>query len=249
MRHLFTQCFRAHKRIWLAGLAVICASSTALAQIPGEVPPGAPEIPHVDPDKAYLFAHMTSEHYGVLYYSVSLDGLNWRRLNGGKPVSEDYHGHASITRAPDGRYILVGNKSDSDPYVRFWSSTDLIRWTPSGTYRPDLSGVRGLPNPLQRLGAPKLFFDKASAKFLLTWHTPNVPHTPADPERYWASQRTLYVLSSDLETFDGPPKLLFDWDIATIDAIIMPGDEGKVSNGVQKGPPIGVEEGPPLRIC
>ncbi len=209
----------------------LSAAVPALAQVPGtvpdEVPPGAPETPYVDRAKAYLFAHMTKERYGVLYYSVSLDGLNWRRLNGGRPVSQEYHGHASIARMPDGRYILVGNKSDSDPFVRFWVSSDLIRWSPYGTYKPDLSQVRGMANPLQRLGAPKLFYDKASAKYLLTWHTPNVPHTPADPERYWASQRTLYVLSSDLKTFEGPPKLLFDWDIATIDTVIVPGDDGE----------------------
>lgn len=214
--------------IWLAlSTAPLPALAQATGALPPEVPPGAPERPYVDPAKAYLFAHMTKEHYGVLYYSVSLDGLNWRRLNGGGPVSQEYHGHASITRMPDGRYILVGNKSDSDPFVRFWVSSDLIHWRPHGTYKPDLSQVRGLSNPLQRLGAPKLFYDKASAKYLLTWHTPNVPHTPADPERYWASQRTLYVLSSDLKTFEGPPKLLFDWDIATIDTVIVPGDDGQ----------------------
>jgi len=207
-------------------LAIAAACGSLHAQAP-EVPPGAPETPYVDPAKAYLFAHMTKEHYGTLYYSVSLDGLHWRRLNGGKPVSDDYHGHPSIIKGPDGRYILVGNKSDSDPFVRFWTSSDLIRWTPSGAYQPDLSAVKGFPHPLQRLGAPKLFYDKASARYLLTWHTPNVPHTPEDPERYWSSQRTLYMVSKDLKTFDGPPKLLFDWNIATIDTIILPSDDGK----------------------
>ncbi|MFT4054733.1 MAG: glycosyl hydrolase family 43, partial [Novosphingobium sp.] len=85
-----------------------------------EVVPGAPETPYIDPDKAYLFAHMTKERYGVLYYSVSRDGLHWQQVNGGRPVSEDYHGHASIARGADGRYYLVGNKSDDDPYIRFW---------------------------------------------------------------------------------------------------------------------------------
>lgn len=192
-----------------------------------EVPPGAPEKPYVDPTRAYLFAHMTKERYGVLYYSVSLDGVTWRRLNGGRPVSEDYHGHASIARGPDGRYILVGNKSDDDPMVRFWVSDDLIRWTPFGTYQPDLRGIAGHPNPLPRIGAPKLFFDKPSGKFLLTWHTPNVPWVPEDPERLWASQRTLYVVSRDLKRFEGKPRLLFDWNIATIDTTIVPGEDGK----------------------
>lgn len=211
----------------LAGALLLGGTAAAQQEGPVETPPGAPVIPYVDPAKAYLFAHMTSEHYGVLYYSVSLDGLHWRRLNGGNPVYPDYHGHPSIARLPDGRYILVGNKSDSDNLIRFWSSPDLIHWTPYSTVQPDLSKVRGFPNPLPRLGAPKIFFDKPSGKFLLTWHTPNVPWVKEDPERLWASQRTLYMTSRDLKTFDGPPKLLFDWDIATIDTFIVPGDDGK----------------------
>lgn len=217
---------------WIAFAAVIgvgALSGSAVAQTapPHEVPPGAPETPYVHPDKAYLFAHMTKERYGVLYYSASLDGLHWQRLNGGQPVSSDYHGHASIAKAPDGRYFLVGNKSDEDPLIRFWTSTDLIRWTPYGTYRPDLSDIPGLAHPLQRIGAPKLFFDKTSGRFLLTWHTPTVPGSADDPERYWASQRTLYALSRDLKRFEGPPRRLFDWDMATIDTVIVPDDEGQ----------------------
>ncbi|WP_439571889.1 glycosyl hydrolase family 43 [Sphingomonas sp.] len=221
----------------LIGLSLLVPSLSAAAQAGGaatpaaatqalEVPPGAPETPYVHPDKAYLFAHMTKERYGVLYYSVSVDGLHWRRLNGGKPVSADYHGHASIAQGPDGRYFLVGNKSDSDPLIRFWVSTDLIRWTPYGTYQPSLSDIPGHANALQRIGAPKLYYDKPSSQFLLTWHTPTVPGIPADPERYWASQRTLYVVSKDLKTFDKAPRRLFDWDLATIDTIIQPDPEG-----------------------
>ena len=54
----------------------------------------------------------------------------------------------------------------------------------------------------------------------MTWHTPHKEGTEEDPERYWASQRTLYVLSKDLKIFEGPPKMLFDWNIGTIDVII-----------------------------
>ena len=61
-----------------AAVAVAAMASAQTAPVVGEVSPGAPEVPHVDPSKAYLFAHMTKERYGVLYYSVSLDGLRWR---------------------------------------------------------------------------------------------------------------------------------------------------------------------------
>nr|WP_308461882.1 glycosyl hydrolase family 43 [Sphingomonas folli] len=190
------------------------------------VPPGAPETPYVAPDRAYLFAHMTKERYGVLHYSVSRDGLHWQQLNRGAPVSSDYHGHASIARGGDGRYYLVGNRGDDDPLIRFWVSDDLVRWTPFGTYRPRLQGIAGLAHAMQRIGAPKLFYDAPSRRFLLTWHTPTVPGTPDDPERYWASQRTLYVSSPDLRRLGEAPRRLFGWEMATIDTFVVPNDAG-----------------------
>ncbi|RJF90636.1 glycosyl hydrolase family 43 [Sphingomonas cavernae] len=177
-------------------------------------------------DSAYLLAHMTKERYGILYYSISLDGLHWTQVNGGRPVSADYHGHASIAQGGDGRYYLVGNKSDDDPEIRFWVSDDLVNWKSFGTYRPNLRKAVGQPHALQRIGAPKLYYDKPSKQFLLTWHTPNVPGSDEDPERYWASQRTLYVVSKDLVRFDKQPRRLFSWDMATIDTIVQPNPEG-----------------------
>jgi len=206
--------------------AVALALGTSAPGLTQNVPPGAPETPAVDPERAYLFAHMTRERYGVLYYSVSLDGLHWRRVNRGNPVSSDYHGHASIARGGDGRYFLVGNRSDEDPLIRFWVSNDLIRWTPYATYQPDLADIAGHANALQRIGAPKLLFDPASQSFLLTWHTPNVPGAKEDPERYWASQRTLYVTGKDLAKLPAKPTRLFAWDMATIDTIVQPNPAG-----------------------
>lgn len=191
-----------------------------------QVAPGGPVTRAVDPTKAYLFAHMTKGRYGVLHYSVSLDGFDWERVNGGEPVSRDYRGHASIAQGADGRYYLVGNNSDEDPLIRFWVSDDLLSWTPHSTYRPDLRDIAGHPHPLPRIGAPKLFFDKASGRFLLSWHTPNENGDRDDPERYWASQRTLYVLSRDLKTFADKPRRLFTWDMATIDTVIQPDPRG-----------------------
>lgn len=207
-------------------LRALLASLALAAAAPAQVPPGAPFTPPVEPDRAFLFAHMTSQRYGVLYYSVSLDGFTWRRVNGGRPVSEEYRGHASIARGPDGRYYLVGNRNDGDPFIRFWTSDDLIRWRPFGTYRPELRGVPGHAGALQRIGAPKLYWDEPSSRFLLTWHTPNVPGSDADPERYWASQKTLYVTSPDLRRFADGPRRLFAWDMATIDTVIARDDDG-----------------------
>jgi hypothetical protein len=211
---------------WVGRLAAGIAALAALLPAAAQVAPGGPVTPHVDPVRAYLFAHMTKERYGVLHYSVSLDGFHWTRLNRGKPVSSDYRGHASIAQGPDNRYYLVGNNSDEDPFIRFWVSDDLVRWTPFGSYRPDLSDIPGHPHAMQRIGAPKLLFDKRTGQFLLTWHTPNEDGNRDDPERYWASQRTLYVQSPDLRTFAAKPRRLFSWDMATIDTIVQPDPRG-----------------------
>jgi hypothetical protein len=160
---------------------------------------------------------MMDGDYGRLYYTVSLDGLHWKRLNGGKSVFEEYHGHSDICQGHDGRYYLVGNRGDGAPDIKFWVSDDLIKWTKYSDVTPDLKNVPGYPDPLPRIGAPKMFYDKASEQYILTWHTPHLPGTKEDPERYWASQRTLYLLSKDLKTFSNPPRRLFPWDMATID--------------------------------
>src|SRR6516225_3199201 len=78
--------------------------------------------------EAYLFSHMVDGDYGHLYYTVSLDGLHWKKLNGGKRVFEEYRGHSDICKGHDGRYYLVGNRNDSAPDITVWVSDDLVKW-------------------------------------------------------------------------------------------------------------------------
>lgn len=74
-------------------------------------PPG--QVKGADPkNEAYLFAHMVDGDYGRLYYTVSLDGLHWKRLNGGKRVFEEYRGHSDIGKGHDGKYYLIGNRNE-----------------------------------------------------------------------------------------------------------------------------------------
>lgn len=182
---------------------------------PGQASPGTAV------NEAYLFAHMTHSDYGRLYYSVSLDGLYWTMLNDGNRVFNDYRGHPDICKGHDGRYYLVGNRNDASPVINFWVSDDLITWTPYSSVTPDLKKTPNYASAMQRIGAPKLFYDADSKQYILTWHTPHEGVDPNLPEPYWASQRTLYLTSPDLKTFAPLPKKLFEnWDMATIDVII-----------------------------
>ena len=196
---------------------ILCINLYSSAQQPN--PPGQAGGDSAK-NKAYLFAHMTHKDYGHLYYSVSLDGLHWFNLNDGKRVFEDYRGHPDICKGHDGRYYIVGNNSDGSPDINFWVSSDLITWTKYSTYTPDLKSTPDYSYALQRIGAPKLFYDESSSQYIMTWHTPHLQGTKEDPERYWASQRTLYVLSKDLKTFSDHPTRLFSWSMGTIDVSI-----------------------------
>ena len=199
-------------------LISVCNFAQLAAQQPN--PPGQVSKPEEAKNQAYLFAHMLHRDYGRLYYTVSLDGLHWTQLNGNSRVFENYRGHPDICKGHDGRYYLVGNNNDADPQIHIWVSDDLIDWQPYSLYTPDLKSIPDYPNPLQRIGAPKLYFDQETKQYILTWHTPHQEGTKEDPERYWASQRTLYVLSKDLKSFEGTPRKLFGWNMGTIDVFI-----------------------------
>ena len=178
---------------------------------PGQVKDGDKPV-----NEAYLFAHMTHQDYGELYYSVSLDGLHWYALNDRKRVFDEYHGHPDICKGHDGRYYIAGNKSDGSPDINFWVSEDLITWEKHSTLTPNLKSTPDYSYALQRIGAPKIYFDQDSKQYVVTWHTPH----KEGGEIYWASQRTLYVLSKDLKTFSDHPTRLFEWDMGTIDVFI-----------------------------
>tara|TARA_R110002049_G_scaffold301166_1_gene493045 strand:- start:1809 stop:2828 length:1020 start_codon:yes stop_codon:yes gene_type:complete len=209
------------KHIFLTTFLVVTVN--LIAQQPN--PPGQVKDGEKPVNEAYLFAHMMHGDYGELYYTVSLDGLHWLQLNDGKRVFEDYHGHPDIVKGHDDRYYIVGNQGDGAPDINIWVSKDLINWGKHSVFTPDLKKT---PNydPLQRIGAPKLFYDEASNQYVMTWHTPHLNGTKEDAERYWASQRTLYVTSKDLKTFSETPKRLLEWEMGTIDVLIRKA-EGK----------------------
>ncbi len=107
---------------------IVCALTVAPVRAQMPDPPGQVGTGEHAEYEAYLFAHMMEGDYGHLYYSVSVDGLHWEMLNGGRRVFEDYRGHASICKGHDGRYYLVGNRGDDRPDINFWVSEDLVTW-------------------------------------------------------------------------------------------------------------------------
>lgn len=155
-----------------------------------------------------------------MYYSVSLDGLHWHSLNGKKEFSKSIKAIPTFVKDTTEGTTLLVTPVIHHRISNIWVSDDLIIWEKFNTFTPDLKSTPDYSYALQRIGAPKLFFDESSRQYVLTWHTPHKESTKEDPEGYWASQRTLYVLSKDLKTFSDHPTRLFDWNMGTIDVFI-----------------------------
>ncbi|MCM5661804.1 glycoside hydrolase family protein [Galbibacter mesophilus] len=176
----------------------------------------------------YLFAHMTKQDYGGLYYSISKDGVKWKALNEGNRIDSLYRGHPDIAQGRNGNYYMIGFKGESEKPV-LWQSNGLLSWNISKNIPEEvfLDTPGYLANP-GWLGAPKMFFDKASDQYIICWHAQK--EGTSGRER-WTSMRTFYALSKDLETFSKPARL-FDFDteadreMATIDVIIRKNDDG-----------------------
>ncbi len=168
--------------------------------------------------RACLFAHMMEGDYGRLYYAVSLDGMIWKSLNGGKRVKDDYRGHPDITKGPDGSYYLIGNDEDRK-VMRIWQSKDLIEWKLHADYAPDFNILPQHHTPRDVGGAPKIFFDIVGQQFVITWHGSPYPGEETPGNHRWSNMRTLYVTTKDFKKFSDP-KRLFQFDLPTIDVIL-----------------------------
>lgn len=172
----------------------------------------------------YLFVHMTDQNYGRMFYSVSRDGLVWETLNGGKVILETYLGHPTLTRGGDGKYYMIGVSTGQTPhYPILWFSDDLVVWG-HRDLSPDIFDVSAFDykNDTYYYGAPKVWYDSASGRYIITWHAGITGVDNAQEE--WESKRTFYILTEDFETFT-PADRLFDFtgddaDMATIDTII-----------------------------
>jgi hypothetical protein len=163
----------------------------------------------------YLFAHMTGQDYGRLYYSVSKDALNWTILNNAKRISDQYRGHPSLCKGHDSRYYMTGGSQE----ITLWVSDDLVTWRKHGDLRPDVDNVPDFEPAEHTYGASKIYYDTATSRYLITWHTSQNAKLREEPEHYWTGQRTLYIISKDLREFT-QPRRLFQFDMATIDVIV-----------------------------
>ena len=170
------------------------------------------EVSAEKPDVAYLFAYFlgNAPEQERLSYAVSLDGYNFRALNGGKAVWGSDTGTKCIRdpyifKGQDGLYHLLATdmKSslgwNSNRDLISAKSTDLVHWfdeslIPIANQYPNMMGA-------DRAWAPQAIYDPDKDSYMI-YFAARVPGTDDRTVMY-------YAYSKDMKKLDTAPALLF----------------------------------------
>ena len=170
------------------------------------------EISYSKPDVAYLFAYFlgNAPEQERLSYAVSLDGYNFKALNGGKAVWGSSSGTKCIRdpyifKGEDGLYHMLATdmKSslgwNSNRDLISATSTDLVHWfdeaiIPIANQYPNMNGA-------DRAWAPQAIYDPAKNSYMI-YFAARVPGIDDRTIMY-------YAYSKDLKKLDTTPAVLF----------------------------------------
>jgi beta-xylosidase len=193
--------------------------------------------PDAVPAKCYLFSYFIGNGEDGLHLAWSRDGYKWEALNGGRSYLAPTVGESklmrdpSLWRAADGTFHLVWTTAWKGKTIGYASSKDLLHWSEE-TAVPVMAGETNVQN----CWAPELFFDKATAQYLIFWASTikgRNPHPDADGDH-----QLYYVATRDFRTFT-PAKLFFDPGFSVIDGTVLARD-GRyylIFKDERKGPP------------
>ena len=131
---------------------------------------------------AYLFVYFTGNQMSeeAVCMAVSLDGYNYRALNGNRPILDSRQISSTggvrdphILRSEDGKYfymvvtdMVCGNGWDSNRAMVLLKSKDLVNWSSSVVNIQKKYPDQG---DLKRVWAPQTIYDKEAGKYLVYW--------------------------------------------------------------------------------
>ena len=162
---------------------------------------------------AYLFVYFTGNRMSeeAIRMAVSLDGYNYKALNGNQPVLDsrvisstggvrDPH----ILRCENGKtfYMVVtdmvsGNGWDSNRAMVLLKSKDLVHWTSNIV---NIQKKYPAQENLKRVWAPQTVYDKEAGKYMVYW---SMKHGNGADIIYYA------YANKDFTDLEGEPKPLF----------------------------------------
>ncbi len=181
---------------------------------------------------AYLFVHFVGEEENPdceqIYFSVSIDGISWKTLNGGRPVLRSTLGETGvrdpyILRGEDGRFYIIATdlsihyrhgdkemwkncqKSGSKNIV-VWESDDLVSWSAARLARvaKDNAGCAW---------APEAIYDVEKGEYMVFWASKT-----ADDD--YKVQRMYRSYTKDFKTFSNPEMFIDGGEVSNIDTTV-----------------------------
>lgn len=187
-------------------------------------------------DQYYLFAYFsddTTEGQQVKY-AVSADGLNFKPLNGGRPViaadSVSVSGGVRdphILKCDDGIYRMT--LTDMDISKGKWTSrgivmltsSDLIHWSHSTVHFPERYAGKD-PSSANAVWAPQTIYDPSEGKYMVYFslHSEKDGPYPVDKVFFAYANEDFTDLATD-------PMPLFDFDGPSIDTDIVQDEKGQ----------------------
>jgi sucrose-6-phosphate hydrolase SacC (GH32 family) len=189
----------------LCGLLLVFASAAVAAE-----------------DGTLLFSFFRNNGEDGLYLAAaSADGLQWRVLNGNKPLLQPTVGEnklmrdPSIVRGPDGVFHMVWTTAWRGKTIGYASSRDLKTWKDQKAF------TVGNEDTLN-CWAPEIFYDDAAREFVIVWastikgkfpETAGTGNNEYNHRLYAARTRDFVALSA--------PKLFYDPGFQVIDGAVF----------------------------
>lgn len=177
-----------------------------------------------------LFAYFTGNGGEGMKYAVSGDGLEFRRVGGGRAWLTSRLGGGlvrdpSIVGGPDGEWHAVWTTGWWASGFGTADSVDLIHWSaPRGV--GVMAGVKGTVNTW----APEIHWDPERQEYLVLWASTvrgmfreTEASSEAGPDGKGLNHRIWAATTKDLHTWS-PPRVFFDPGFNVIDPVIVRDD-------------------------
>ncbi len=197
---------------WGLGVAS-CGLAQGAADQEGAAPVSQP---------AYVFSFFRDNGQAGVYLALSDDAVQWRELNGGKPVLVPKVGgklarDPSICKGGDGRYHMVWTSSWTDQGFGLAHSKDLLDWSAQEFVAVNQDEPRA-----KNTWAPEIFYDDASGLYWVIWATTMegaFPETQVKADKGY-NHRIYAVTTRDFQAWS-PRKLFYNGGFNVIDAFLF----------------------------
>jgi hypothetical protein len=168
---------------------------------------------------AYVFAFFRGNGEDGVHLALSEDALNWREINGGRPVLIPQVGgrltrDPSVCRGPDGVYHMVWTTSWKDKGFGVAHSTNLLDWSEQ-RFVP----VNEDEPKARNTWAPEIIYDDATAQYVVLWATTIeglFPETQVKGDK--GHNHRIYATTTKDFTSWTPKRLFYDGGFNVIDA-------------------------------